>query len=315
MMTFDEKLRNSINNFDNITKPDYTRNELNLYVDFVELIATKYVEDGITLADIQDRFFGEKDYSNAEQRDKDENFLQSIFLLVVERVLLYDDHYPFVYDTTTLKVKSDLTAKNKLYISLLFSSKLNLFKDFKTELTTEFEIISYSVLREFLPNNSIVKEFGKNTAYTGNAIGKIRQLAGDLNLDINEYELSCVSERNQQERGLDIVGWIPFDDGCKNKIIFLGQCACGKEYESKQHDTRRFEQYLNFYKTKPQHTMFIPYSLLNVREGKFYHSDLIENDFLIFERKRIIELHNQDLDSSESFTIVDNFLTYPRSAI
>lgn len=315
MMTFDDKLRNSVNNFDNITKPDYTRNQLNLYADFVELIAVDCSEDGLTIADVQDRFFGEKDYTTAEQRDIDESFLQSIFLLVEERAYSYTEHYPFTYDGTILKIKADLTSKNKLYLSLLFSSKLNLFKDFKTELTTEFETISFSVLKEFLPQNSILKEFGKNTTYTGNAINKIRQLASDLELDVNEYELGGVGERNQQERGLDLIGWIPFNDSCKNKIIFLAQCACGKEYESKQHDTRRFEQYLEFYKTKPQHTMFIPYSLLNVRAKKFYHSDLIENDFLIFERKRIIELHNEDFNGSASFNIVESFLSYQRPAV
>lgn len=315
MMTFDDKLRNSVNNFDNITKPDYTRNQLNLYADFVELIAVNCSEDGLTIADVQDRFFGEKDYTTAEQRDIDESFLQSIFLLIEERVYSYTEHYPFIYDGTILKIKADLTSKNKLYLSLLFSSKLNLFKDFKTELTTEFETISFSVLKEFLPQNSILKEFGKNTTYTGNAINKIRQLANDLELDVNEYELGGVGERNQQERGLDLIGWIPFNDSCKNKIIFLAQCACGKDYESKQHDTRRFEQYLEFYKTKPQHTMFIPYSLLNVRAKKFYHSDLIENDFLIFERKRIIELHNEDFDGSASFNIVESFLSYQRPAV
>lgn len=315
MMTFDEKLRNSVNNFDNITKPDYTRSQINFYADFVELIASKCNEDGLTVADIQDRFFGEKDYSTAEQRDKDESFLQTIFLLVEERIYSYADHYPFSYDGTILRIKATLTIKNKLYLSLLFSSKLNLFKDFKSELTTEFETISFNVLKEFLPQNSILKEFGKNTSYTGNAISKIRQLATDLDLDIDEYELSGVNDRNQQERGLDLIGWIPFNDGCKNKIIFLAQCACGKEYESKQHDTRRFEHYLDFYKTKPQHTMFIPYSLINVSAKKFYHSDLIENDYLIFERKRIIELHNRDLNGSASFNIVESFLNYQRPAV
>jgi len=39
--------------------------------------------------------------------------------------------------------------------------------------------------------------------------------------------------------------------------------------------------------------MFIPYSLINTRENKFYHSDLIENDFLILERKRMIDLFKE----------------------
>ena len=77
------------------------------------------------------------------------------------------------------------------------------------------------------------------------------------------------------------------------------QCACGKQYESKQHDIRRYEHYYHFYRTKPQKTLFIPYSLINPKVGKFYHSDYIEDDYLIFERLRIINLAKQKLDLLE----------------
>src|SRR5690606_19154928 len=254
-----------------------------------------------------DRFFGEKDYEDAGKRDEDEIFLQDIFQLISERILIYENDYPFSYsESEILTLKSDLTINNKLYISLLISSKLNIFNEFRTDLTTDFETISYSVLKDFLPTNSTVKEFGKNTEYQGNAIEKIKKLADDLDLAIDDYELSQVEERNNQERGLDIIGWLPFNDKCGNKVIFLCQCACGKQYESKQHDTGRFENYLKFYKTTPQHTMFIPYSLINVRAKKFYHSDYIEKDYLIFERKRILEYHKDNtFENLESLKIVN----------
>lgn len=288
-VSFDDKFKVCIQNFSNISKPDYTRSELNYYADFIELTALFSNKDGVTFGDMQDRFFGEKDYEKPEKRDEDEIFLREIFHLISERLLLYDDDYPFSYsEDEILTLKSSLTTNNKLYISLLLSSKLNIFNPFKTDLTTDFEVISSFVLKNFLPVNSIIKDFGKNTEYEGNAIEKIRQLANDLDLTIDEYELKQVGERNNQERGLDIIGWLPFNDKCGNKVVFLCQCACGKQYESKQHDTRRFENYLKFYKTNPQHTMFIPYSLINVREKKFYHSDYIEKDYLIFERKRIL---------------------------
>lgn len=315
--TFEDKSIACIQKFTNISKPDYTSKELNYYADFIELIAMFSSKDGITLADVQDRFFGEKDYKNAEKRDEDEIFLNNIFQLILERVILYENEYPFEYsDNEILTLKSELTLKNKLYISLLLSSKLNIFNEFKTDLTTDFESISYSVLKNFLPFNSTIKEFGKNTEYKGNAIEKIKQLAEDLDISIQDYELSQVNERNNQERGLDIVGWLPFKDKCGNKVIFLCQCACGKEYESKQHDTRRFENYLKFYKTNPQHTMFIPYSLINVRAKKFYHSDYIEKDYLIFERKRIIDYHEDDsFQNSATINIVNKFIEHTESAI
>lgn len=313
-MTFDDKFNLCVQNFNDILKPDYTKSEIDYYADFVELVVLFSNEDGVTFGDIQDRFFGEKDYENAEKRDEDENFLNRIFQRISERLYLYNSDYPFSYsEDEILRLKFDLTTNNKLYISLLLSSKLNIFNAFRTHLTTDFETISFAVLKNFLPTRSTVKEFGTNTDYTGNAIEKIKQLADDLDLEIDDYELSQVGERNNKERGLDIIGWIPFDDKCGNKIVFLCQCACGKQYESKQHDTRRFENYLNFYKTKPQHTMFIPYSLINVRAKKFYHSDYIEKDYLIFERKRILEYHKDNpFENTESFKIVNKCIEYSR---
>ena len=310
-MTFDDKLSQCIQSLKDIDKPDYKKTEINYFSDFVELIAlfTKY--DGVTFGDIQDRFFGTKEYETIESKDKDEAFLNYVFNIIDERISFYNMDYPFEYQCDkTLMLKQNLTFKNKLYLSLLVSSKLDIFNSFRSDLTTDFEKISYIVLKEFLPENAIVKEFGKNSQYQGNAISKIKQLADELNLHIDNYELNNVSERNMQERGLDIIGWIPFADKCGNKIVFLCQCTCGKEYESKQHDTRRFENYLQFYKTNPQHTLFIPYSLINVREKKFYHSDLIEKDYLIFERKRILEYHNDSsFENSMSFKIVNKILS------
>ncbi|WP_136468582.1 hypothetical protein [Flagellimonas onchidii] len=301
-MTFKEKITSSITNFTNIDMPDYTRDKMNLYCDFIELIALFSNQDGTSYGDVQDRFFGTKDYNSSNQRDEDETWLLEVLLIVEERINLFGNDYPFDFQNSeVLKLKEDLSWKNKMYLGMLISSKLNIFKSFKTELTTEFETISYYVLKNFLPSNSVIKEFGKNSEYAGNAKAKIRALASDLGLKIDEDELEGISERNNQERGLDIIGWIPFTDRCMNQLIYLAQCACGKDTESKYHDTRRFENYLNFYKTNPQHIMFIPYSLINPKKNKFYHSDLIEKDFLVFERKRILDVFDQE----ETFSGLD----------
>lgn len=317
-MNFEEKFTDCINNFKNQSFPSYTRNELYLFADFIELITLFSIDKSVSIGSILDRFFGTKDYKDSSERDEDESFILSIFLIIQERVLLFKDAYPFQYDfkDDILSLKVEISNENKLYLNLLISSKLNIFKEFKSELTDEFEFLCKDALEKFLPNHAIVKNFGRRTAYHGNAINKIRQLAFDLNLDIDEYEISGVSERNNQERGLDIVGWIPFDDRSKNILVFLAQCACGKKYESKQHDTRRFTNYLKFYKSNPIHILFIPYSLINTSEGKFYHSDLIEKDYLIFERKRLIELFNTaNYNTFNSYYIVDCCIGYSEGIV
>ena len=204
--------------------------------------------------------------------------------------------YPFDLGSEhIIRLKNDLSLSQKLYLFLLFSSSLDIFKSFNSEITTDFEIVSCEAIKSFLPH-AIVKSFGKLSEYEGTAKEKIKKLADDIGLSTDDYEIGCIGERNVQERGLDIVSWIPFEDKCQNKIIFLCQCACGKKYESKQHDIRRFEHYYRFYKIKPLRTLFIPYALINPKDGKFYHSDYIEDEYLLFERLRIVNLAKKKED-------------------
>ena len=116
---------------------------------------------------------------------------------------------------------------------------LNYFKDVYSDLTTEFEQTSFEALRNFLPLNANVKQLGKNSDYTGDAQSKIRALAKDLNVSINENEI--IQIQGTQERGLDVIGWLPFKDQIPNMITILVQCACGTEWYKKQNKTKRFE--------------------------------------------------------------------------
>lgn len=296
-MTFEDKINLCFHKISEIDKPDFSRNELNHFADFVELLAIFSQEDGISYGDIQDRFFGEPDECNSSERnDINEVFINNIYSLIEERIVQYGDLYPFIMGKEqVLILQNTLSSNQKLYLLLLLSSTLYIFKSFNTELTTDFETICCETMKIFLPN-AIVKPFGKNSEYTGTASEKIKKLASDIGLPINQYEIEQIGERNTQERGLDIVGWLPFKDNCHNLIVYLCQCACGKNYEYKQHDTRRFENYYDFYNTTPQHTLFLPYSLIDPKVGKFYHSDYIERNFLIFERMRILYLIKEHSD-------------------
>ncbi len=297
-ISFDEKFAQCVRNLKNTDMPECPKYEKNLFADFVELLVVFSKGDGVAYGDIQDRFFGEQDRffgepdenSPSEINDANESFIDGIFTLIEERRDLYGDQYPFeVEKEQFVTLKRELSLSQKLYLFLLIASSLNIFKSFNAEITTDFEMVSCETIKLFLPN-AIVKSFGKLSNYKGNAKEKIRNLADDIGLPTDDNEIECIGERNVQERGLDIVSWIPFEDKCQNKIIFLCQCACGKQYESKQHDVRRFEHYYRYYRTKPQRTLFVPYALINPKDGRFYHSDYIEDDYLVFERLRIISL-------------------------
>ena len=295
VMNSEEKFSVCVAELGNTPKP--STNDTNLLADFVELLIVFSSESGISYGDIKDRFFGEPDENQtAEVDDKNEAYIRSIFNLIDERIAQFGDNYPFMKDEHgVFIIKEHLSSEEKIYICLLLSSSLDIFHQYQTELTTDFETICYETMKLFLPN-ATVKAFGKNSEYTGTAREKIIKLANDIGLEVNNHEIQEINERNNQERGLDIVGWLPFKDTCQNKIVFLGQCACGKQYESKQHDARRYMEYYIYYKTEPQLTLFVPYSLINPSCRKFYHSDLIERDYLIFERLRILSL----LESTEN---------------
>ena len=289
--SFDDKFAQCIQNLDNVDKPDYPKDETNLYADFVELLAVFSKGDGVAHGDVLDRFFGEPDENNSsETNDDNESFIDKIFAIIEERSFLYACLYPFDFENEqTIRLKEDLTIPQKIYLFLLISSSLDIFNAFNSEITTDFEKVSYEAIKSFLPN-AIVKSFGKHSEYSGTAKEKIKKLADDIGLPTDDYEIGNIGERNNQERGLDIVSWLPFEDKCHNKVIFLCQCACGKQFESKQHDIRRYEHYYRFYRTKPQRTLLVPYSLINPKENKFYHSDYVEDDYLLFERLRLVNL-------------------------
>lgn len=127
---------------------------------------------------------------------------------------------------------------------------------------------------------------GKNSDYSGSAQQKITALAFDLNVLLDNHELEKVE--GNQERGLDIVGWIPFSDRFANLLCILGQCACGKDWTSKLSETRRFEfSYFRFKKIQPIHAMFIP-------RGLFHNKDVFQSDeicgSIMFDCNRILNL-------------------------
>lgn len=314
-MNFREKLDSHFQRF-TVSTPNYSLEAKYLFADYIELISLFSNTEYISLGDILDRLADEGKIileeespdpneigsTSSAKKDEAEFTVRKYFLELEQRSYLFGDFYPFEYSEHKIKLKKDLNYKHELYLMLLVSSKLNQFGAFQTELTTEFEIISFYALKKFLPPNALIKKFGKNSDYTGTAIEKIKDLANDLNLNTDNHEIDQITKGNTQERGLDLIGWIPFEDQSPNMIIILAQCACGKNWPDKNHDTSRFKNYFRFYKSKPIQSLFIPYSLIDYNQSRFYSSDEIEEGCLVFERKRLIEY----FDAEDEFNNLDS---------
>ena len=269
-MTFTEKIETLFSDF-KIGIPSIRDHNHHLRADYIELIAL-FTNSEVTRSDVLDRLYDEgivlsesEDmddsglggpdgegiafsesgdieglYSDKPERDdKDENLINEIFQLINYRFLLFSSDYPFELDNDVLMLKSKLNDKNKIYLSLLIASSLNYFTPLIQEIATEFEMISHQSLKNFMPKNAIVKPTGKSGSYTGNAKEKIKRLSKEMNIPLNDEEISNISDQNTQERGLDLISWIPFEDNIPNFITILAQCSCGKEWNKKQHDTGR----------------------------------------------------------------------------
>lgn len=350
-LSFDEKITKYFSTFNISLKDKPPRHLIHLYADYVEVVSLFSNNNFVSKSDILDRLEdegllkiekrdiefnsdmfqdtqsgiltrdnqGEYEYiEQAEENDKNQILVDNIFREIISRTYLYGSDYPYnvISNDIILKNNEQLSDRNKIYLFLLLSSNLNLFKIFESELTSEFETVSYEALKNFMPSHAEVKSMGQNTGYVGNTIEKIKQLAQELSIDIDEHSICQISSRANKDKGLDLIAWIKFNDSVPNLLTVLGQCACGKEWYKKLAETRRYKNYYKFYRNKPIHAMFIPYSQINYQDSSFYQSDEI-TETLLFDRKRIISCMNNILffDSLQSKAIIDKCIEFEEDIV
>jgi hypothetical protein len=300
------------------------KKDLHVIADFIELVALFSNGNLVTRNDIFDRLKDEgliqqskKSELQAEENDKIEGIIKNIFDLLDYRESSFAANYPFVVDKNkSILITANLSDKQKIYIYLLLSSSLNCFSAFEPELTKEFEKLCSFVLMKYLPKYAIIKEFGKNTSYVGSALTKITQLGKELNLQVNLHNLNTVNVAGNQERGLDLFAVLPFKDQVSNFIIFMCQCTCQKDWQKKIAETKTFEKYFIFDSTKPIHSFFMPYSLVQHNNSFFYKSDVIDKS-LIFERGRILEFIEEVdfFQHFESLQLVEKCINYEEDIV
>jgi hypothetical protein len=330
MKNFNKNISEQFESF-SVKMPTEAKSKQHIYADYIELICF-FSDDFISQSDVIDRMQnsgeefklphptdGNIGLIDAQQHDFAEKYVNTIFEYIEERKAIYQNAYPFETNSEKgirLKDKVVLTEQQKLYLYLLIASSLKSFKKLTSEITSEFETLSEFVLKSYLPSQAKVINFATNDIYRGNAKEKIIQLAKDINLDYNNVEIEQISEHNSKEEGLDIVAWIPFEDNNPNTIIILGQCACGKDWFEKQNETLRYENYLKPYRQPFTHSVFMPYDLKNTK-GRFGFSKDIITDRMIFERRRILHLANDDIFDKllHSKQIVEKCLEYQEDVV
>lgn len=172
-------------------------------------------------------------------------------------------------------------------------------------------MLSENVLKNFLPAGAVVFGFGFNSVFKGNARTKINDLAKKLKLEVKQRIIDQVSLHSSKEEGLDIVGYIPFEDDNPNTIIILGQCTCGKDWFGKQNETRRFDRFYTYYINPFTNALFSPRDFEN-HNNKFIRDKDLTNGQILFERRRLINLSDEDIINSlsQSKVIVEHCIDY-----
>ena len=247
------------------------------------------------------------DLSNAEIDDLKMKECHYIFDCLQHRKALLNSKYPFIITNNAIEIKNISLKIEKVYLIFLFASSLDIFSDMRSVFTKEFEYLVYLSMLNYFPSHATVKEFGKTSRYTGQAIDKIYSLASDMKLETNDQ--SIVDDvRGNQEKGLDLVAWTHFQDDFSNKLMYFFQCACGKYWNGKTNEARRYLEYFDFRKLEPIFAIAISYGL-NMA-GTFERiSDITASKSLLLDRIRILEFLNEDCinqDHLESISIVDS---------
>ncbi|HFU76341.1 MAG TPA: hypothetical protein ENK66_08865 [Arcobacter sp.] len=292
--------------------------------DYIEILALLN-NDELYNDDLLSRFFSEysdRDNSPEEEQseisDKHERELIDLFEILKYRQELYGEDYPFEIIDNMIKLKENLSHKQKLYIIFLCCANLTTFeKNLQFQLTDEFEHITYCAISQHLPNTFTVKKLGSNSDYTGNTRKKLKDLGRDINLNINNEQIDNIPLSANKEKGVDLIAWYNFTDHIPNTLIFLIQCACGQDTYHKIYEPKRYSTYFNFNKMNPIIALATPKSIV-IKPNKIENeSEVFMGDTLYFDRLRLMELivDLECLNNINAFSLADRLISETTSVL
>lgn len=245
-----------------------------------------------------------------EEEDKEENELDTYFDLLRYRAELFKDDYPFIItEANSIKLKEHLSNKNKNYLILLCSSNLDRFKEFTTPLTNDFEKLSAFSINNIFGSNAKLIEFGNNNEYKGlNTINKLKKLAQQMNIEVDEDRIKKIPKYANKDKGLDLVTWIPFND--KKPIMFMMfiQCASGRNWKHKLTENRQINSYFKLGNCVVSYGISVPFEFTTT-DNLFEYFEHIENTGnILFDRSRILEYIEESQTIPESIKMIDKII-------
>jgi hypothetical protein len=207
----------------------------------------------------------------------------------------FEEFYPFEVsaDGRSLIARPQLTLKRKVYLFLLMAANLRYVSGHRRRnmLTSSFEVSCLQALRNYLPAGSKAYMFGKHPLNKGRYKGKLWLKINQLGVDLGEKIICEENEFNPRDTGdggLDLVAWLPFDDGGRGVVSVFAQCGCGDDWVDKQHETSLdvWSKCIRF-TAPPIRMTFIPYCF-RTATGEWDNG--LHVNTVLLDRLRIITL-------------------------
>lgn len=315
--------------------PRASKHDMHLWVDYIELLCLVNLDRQVSKADVLDRVrervedlgegeaqdedIEEEEVSRPEINDRWDGRAEDWFRHLIYRSGAFKEFYPFevLPSGTVIQVRKRLNVKQKLYISFLLASSLGRYSQYQDDLTRSFEKLSYPALRTCLPSHASVHIFGTSEQtgkYKGKLWNKIKTLAEDLCETVRAKE-EDFAPSDTGDNGLDVVGWVPFEDKNSGRLIIFGQCACTPNWIHKQRDSdaSRWQNFISL-KAPSSNMVFIPYCFRSANGTWHNESDIVGS--ILVDRLRFVHLLRKNMDDFKvqpSYKVVDDILSQRES--
>lgn len=174
--------------------------------------------------------YNELNISRAERHNRLEQQLEDVLTQLDYRSKALSPSYPFQVNKESIKLNKILTEEQRVYRFVLACSRLRSFEGAGiSQLWAKyFTNLSKIAIRALLPNEAVIRIFDANSEdranyYTHSLDEALKRLGKDLAVDVNH--VNCDKAGVAGDAGLDIVGFVNFNDGAKTSYALLGQCG------------------------------------------------------------------------------------------
>ena len=300
--------------------PSWSKNNINRWADYIELLCLYNDDHLISKDDILDMLFdndteelqrGESDHS--AKYDRLVAVIDNYYEIIEYRFSMHEDYYPFeIEDGQCIILKDGLSEKHMHYIFLLLCSNICFIDQSSLQkITHTFERYCQPIMKILMPNDAQTELFGTtrdNSLFRGTLRTRISQLANILGAQTTKSmdKDEKYDRIHAGDAGLDIVSFLKLDNASHIPLA-LGQCACSyDEWMDKQssidNDTwsTRIDPLAPFWRY-----MYVPF-FCHDASGRL--ENLTEIHTCLIDRQRILnifDLHNELFTETSILNIMD----------